>query len=96
MAVLKASGNRLLEVIAAPVFSVLRTRFMRDRASGDFWKTVTSDHHDIYDAIAAQDPAAAAQRMHGHLERLRPMYERTDRAARAARSGRAARPDPAT
>ena len=84
VAVMKASGNRLLEVIAAPVFSVLRTRFMRDRASRDFWATVVSDHQDICDAIAAGDAEASARLMRGHLERLRSMYERIDRAARPA------------
>ena len=84
IAVMKASGNRLLEVIAAPVFSVLRTRFVRDRASRDFWATIVSDHRDIYDAIAAGDSEASARVMHGHLERLRSKYERIDRAARPA------------
>ena len=82
VAVMEASGNRLLEVIARPVFSVLRTRFMRDRASPEFWAAVVGDHQDIYDAIAAGDAEASARLMHNHLERLRSMYERIDRAAR--------------
>lgn len=81
VAVMEASGNRLLQVIAAPLFSVLRTRFMRERASRDFWTSVVCDHRDIYDAIAAGDAEAASRLMHGHLERLRSMYERIDRAA---------------
>ena len=79
--ILKASGNRLLEVIARPVFSVLETRFLRDRASPDFRATIEHDHQDIYDAIAAGDAEASARLMFGHLERLRPSYERIDRAA---------------
>ena len=81
VAIMKASGNRLLEVIARPVFSVLQTRFMRDRASPDFRDSVERDHQDIYDAIAAGDGEAAARLMFSHLERLRPSYERIDRAA---------------
>ncbi len=80
-AILKASGNQLLDVITGPVFSVLETRFVRDRASSGFWAAVEADHQDIFDAIAAGDSEASARFMHIHLERLRPMYERFDRAA---------------
>ena len=80
-AILKASGNRLLEVITRPVFSVLQTRFMRDRASPNLYASIVSDHQEIYDAIAAGDPEASARHMYSHLERLRSMYERIDRAA---------------
>ena len=72
----------MLDVLARPVFSVLETRFVRDRASGGFWAEVEADHQDIFDAIAAGDSEASARFMHSHLERLRPMYERFDRAAR--------------
>ncbi len=81
VAVMEASGNRLLEVIARPMFSVLRTRFVRDRASPEFWSAVDGDHRDICDAIAAGDAEGSARLMHNHLERLRSMYERTDRVA---------------
>ena len=80
-AILKASGNQLLDVITGPVFSVLETRFVRDRASSGFWAEVETDHQDIFDAIASGDSEASARFMHSHLERLRPMYERFDRAA---------------
>ncbi len=83
VAVMEASGNRLLEVIARPMFSVLRTRFMRDRASPEFGAAVDRDHRDICDAIAAGDAEASARLMHNHLERLRSMYERIDRVAPA-------------
>ena len=83
-AILKASGNQLLDVLARPVFSVLETRFVRDRASGGFWAAVEADHQDIFDAISAGDSEASARFMHAHLERLRPMYERFDRAAHPA------------
>ena len=78
-AILKASGNQLLDVIARPVFSVLAARFVRDRASSEFWTAVEADHQDIFDAITAGDAEASARLMHTHLERLRPMYERFDR-----------------
>ena len=93
--ILKASGNRLLEVIARPVFSVLETRFLRDRASPDFRATIENDHQDIYDAIAAGDAEASARLMFGHLERLRPSYERIDRAAHLSAALPAVEAEPA-
>ena len=84
--IFKASGNRLLEVITRPVFKVLQTRFLRDRASPDFQATIDCDHQDIYDAIAAGDAEASARLMFGHLERLRPSYERIDRAVQPSAS----------
>lgn len=83
VAVMEASGNRLLEVIARPVFSVLSTRFRRESASRDYWVAVVGDHRDIYEAIAAGDSEAAARLTRNHLERLRAMYERIDRVAPA-------------
>lgn len=79
VAVMKASGNRLLEVIARPVFRVLRTRFLRDYATRDFWVNVSCEHESIYDAIVEGDAEASARRMSTHLEGLRAMYERIDR-----------------
>ena len=93
--ILKASGNRLLEVIARPVFSVLETRFLRDRASPDFRATIEHDHQDIYDAIVAGDAEASARLMFGHLERLRPSYERIDRAAHPSAARPAVEAEPA-
>ena len=84
VAVMEASGNRLLEVIARPMFSVLRTRFVRDRASPAFGAAVDRDHRDIFDAIAGGDAEAAASLMHNHLERLRSMYKRIDRVGPSA------------
>ena len=90
VAVMEASGNRLLEVIARPMFSVLRTRFVRDRASPEYWAAVDRDHRDVCDAIAAGDADASARLMGNHLERLRSMYERIDRVARPEIDGESA------
>ena len=86
LAILKASGNRLLEVVVGPVFSVLQTRFMRDRASSELYASIVCDHQDIYDAIAAGDAEASARFMRAHLERLRSMYEGIDRVTHPATS----------
>ncbi len=40
LVLLRATNNPFLEVITAPVFRVLQSRFGRDRAPSDFWLTV--------------------------------------------------------
>lgn len=82
IAVVRASGNRLLETMATPVFSVLRTRFLRDNAPAEFWHSVAGDHQEIYAAIAARDEEAAGRAMKDHLGRLRTIYEQIDPVAR--------------
>jgi GntR family transcriptional regulator, transcriptional repressor for pyruvate dehydrogenase complex len=78
VAIVEASGNRLLCVVANPIFTVLRTRFLRDRAPRDFWECVNTDHQEIYTAIERQDPQAAGDLMREHLSRLRETYEQID------------------
>lgn len=76
---IKAAGNRLLEVVTTPIFEVLRTRFLRDGAAGDFWGNVGDDHAKIVAAIRANDADAAAAEMLNHLRNLRPTYVELDR-----------------
>jgi DNA-binding FadR family transcriptional regulator len=76
--ILDATGNRLLQLMTEPLFRILQTRFLRDRATATFWKTVTADHRAIVRAIAAQDGDAAAAAMAAHLKHLRSTYERID------------------
>jgi DNA-binding FadR family transcriptional regulator len=77
--VLAASGNGLLQALAAPIFGVLRTRFLRDLAQPAFWSTVTHDHDGLLAAIEAGDAARAGDEMRDHLRRLRATYEDIDR-----------------
>ena len=44
---MRATGNRLLEVVTRPIFEVLRTRFLRDAAATGFWGEVHHDHGAI-------------------------------------------------
>jgi ABC-type thiamine transport system ATPase subunit len=48
---LEASGNELMRVVASPIFVVLRTQFLRDKADPSFWDEVDCDHSDIAEAI---------------------------------------------
>lgn len=81
--ILEASGNALLRVMTAPIFSVLSTRFHRDAAPIEFWTQVNEDHAEISAAIDDQDPDAAASAMHLHLEHIGGVYSEIDRLARA-------------
>jgi GntR family transcriptional regulator, transcriptional repressor for pyruvate dehydrogenase complex len=76
--IMEVSGNRLLEVITRPIFSVLRTRFLRDQAPREFWVCVVDDHQKIFDAIEASDAESAGSLMQEHLDRLRVTYETID------------------
>jgi len=87
VAILQASGNRMLEVMARPIFDVLRTRLNRGAAPADFWDTVRDDHQQIFQAIGARDEAGAVVRMEGHLGHLASVYSAIDVAARDALEG---------
>lgn len=77
--VLEAANNRLLGVMTRPVFEVLQTRFLRDRAPASFWKRVHRDHRAIATAVAAGETERAGEEMHTHLAHLRGTYEKIDR-----------------
>ena len=73
--VLDACGNRLVEVLTAPIFAVIRSRFLRDDVPRRFWFQVDKDHLSILGHIEAADGDAAAHAMRIHLTRLRKTYQ---------------------
>lgn len=75
---LEASGNRLLRVVTEPLFSVMQTRFLRDRAGAEFWRRVTHEHATILEAVAQRDAERAGREMEHHLVHLRATYEAID------------------
>lgn len=77
--IVEAANNPLLEVMTVPIFYVLRTRFLRDRAPKRFWRRVDEDHRRIAEAIVARDADLVAKEMLEHLQRLRKTYEKIDR-----------------
>lgn len=84
--ILQASGNRLLSIVAYPIFEVLRSRFRRDDVPSDYWQSVDEDHREIYQLLVAGDSEAAQNAMRTHLGRLESTYESIDIASvRAAR-----------
>src|ERR671918_1887187 len=84
ISIVEATRNPVLPVITRPIFSVLRTRFLRDAAPPAFWKRVSRDHRDILAAIEDGSEGDARAQMDRHLENLRPTYEEIDVAARGA------------
>jgi GntR family transcriptional regulator, transcriptional repressor for pyruvate dehydrogenase complex len=82
--IVEAAGSMVLPVITRPIFSVLRTRFLRDAAPPAFWKQVARDHREILAAIEEGSEADARAQMERHLENLRPTYEEIDVKARGA------------
>jgi GntR family transcriptional regulator, transcriptional repressor for pyruvate dehydrogenase complex len=79
-----ATGNRLLEVVASPVYQTLVSRFDRvGDAELPFWEAVVDDHRLILDALEAHDADRAQQLTRAHLERLRNSYLQVDEATRS-------------
>jgi DNA-binding FadR family transcriptional regulator len=76
--ILESAGNRLLRVVTEPLFTVMQTRFLRDRASPDFWVRVMSEHSRILSAVEAGDAERAGLEMGEHLVHLRSTYEAID------------------
>ena len=76
--ILEAAGNRLLRVVTEPLFTVMQTRFLRDRAGEDFWKRVMREHAAILQAVEAGDAELAGREMDEHLVHLRSTYEAID------------------
>lgn len=78
LVILQAADNPLLELVTAPVFRVLSSRFARDKAPQDFWTCVDEDHRLILEAIEAQDSMAAMILMRRHLDHLGDAYMAMD------------------
>ncbi|HKF75817.1 MAG TPA: FCD domain-containing protein [Candidatus Dormibacteraeota bacterium] len=75
---LELAGNRLLRVVTEPLFTVMQTRFLRDRAGEDFWVRVMHEHGAILAAVEAGDAERAGREMAEHLVHLRSTYEAID------------------
>jgi GntR family transcriptional repressor for pyruvate dehydrogenase complex len=82
LAVIDGSRNALLTIAAAPVFAVLQRNLARSKLGARFHRTINEHHRAIAAAIEAGDADLAGDEMYGHLEWLRPYYERAWRRAR--------------
>lgn len=73
--VLSAAGNKLAEVMTVPIFSVIRSRFLRDDMPGKLWSQVDDDHLAILRHIEAGSGDASMAAMRDHLARVREAYQ---------------------
>ena len=76
--ILEASRNRLLSLVASPLFDVLKSRFLREEVEKSYWTNVDEDHREILRYIEARDPNGAEAAMRSHLIRLEATYESID------------------
>ncbi|WP_207840052.1 FadR/GntR family transcriptional regulator [Williamsia soli] len=72
---LEATGNRLLPIVALPVFEVSARRVPRHRLEQSMWERVVREHRAIVDAIRTKDVEAAETAMRLHLSGLAASYE---------------------
>lgn len=83
---LRATHNPLLEVVAQPVFRVMKERFLRENAPHKFWNRVDQDHREILGYVEVRDQAGAREATRAHLRYLRATYETIDRSSKDRRS----------
>lgn len=72
---LQAASNPVIELMARPVFDLLRIHYVQRAASQPFWTNVKHDHQEIFEAVADQDGDAAAETMRSHIADLIEIYE---------------------
>lgn len=76
--IMEASGNRLIGLVASPVFDVLKSRFRRDDVEKSYWTQIDEDHREILSYIEARDPDGAEASMRAHLKTIESTYESID------------------
>lgn len=81
LAIIKSAGNSLIEVMASPLTTILRSRFVRDNVEKGYWRSVLEKHQKIFLAIRDGDAYTAEAEMRAHLSQLSLLYPRIDRDA---------------
>lgn len=74
--VVNSTGNRVLSLMAEPIFSVLQTRFHREDWGRDVWVRISTDHAKIAELIRAGDPGGTQEMMASHLDYVSTVYKR--------------------
>lgn len=75
---LDLAGNRLLRVVAEPLFQVIRLRYPAGHSPVEAWEQNAVEHRAIVEAIRTGDAARAGQLMATHLDQMRDTYEAID------------------
>jgi DNA-binding FadR family transcriptional regulator len=68
--ILDAAGNRLLSMIAPPVWNVFQRLHAAEGVPREAWPDIDDDHKLILEHIEKQQPEAAAEAMRVHLLRM--------------------------
>ena len=69
-AVMDAAGNRLVSLLAPPVWEVFQRNSLASGRSTKRWAEIDQEHVEILDHIQARRPDEAADAMRRHLEQL--------------------------
>lgn len=78
VALARASGNPLMELIVPPLGSILHERELRARMfDRDFLVRLDADHREIFDAVERSDAKAAEDAARRHLAYVRQELTRT-------------------
>jgi GntR family transcriptional repressor for pyruvate dehydrogenase complex len=70
-AIARAANNPVLEQVALDLIGRFHEAGFDDLPDPDDWRGLKADHQPVYEAIAAQDPRAAANAMTAHFQSLR-------------------------
>lgn len=73
-AMVAASGNEVLRVMADPVFAVLISYLRPAEVAPEMLKAMNDEHAEIAGLVQEQDATGAAEAMREHLERLSALY----------------------
>ncbi|GAA1831053.1 FadR/GntR family transcriptional regulator [Luedemannella flava] len=76
LAVLRAARNPLAELIGRPLYLSLTKDRLTGIINDAFWDRVDIEHHEIVDAIAAGDAAAAQRAAARHVTHVREAFDR--------------------
>jgi DNA-binding FadR family transcriptional regulator len=82
LSLLACVENPVMQVITAPIFRVIGTRFGREDAPLGFWPKVDKDHRILLDAVTSGDADGARDAMRQHLDHLGAAYRKMDRRLR--------------
>jgi GntR family transcriptional repressor for pyruvate dehydrogenase complex len=74
--ILEATDNRLLPIVALPVFEVSARRVPRHRIEQSTWPRVLEEHRALLEFIRSGDASGAETAMRQHLSGLAVSYER--------------------
>lgn len=69
-----ATGNRLIELLAMPLYGLAFERPAAEAVTAGTFAVIRQEHVAILRAIEERDPAAAMDSCRAHLVTLRPMY----------------------